>query len=132
MSRRPYIRPVSRTAWYMTHVRYKSYMLRELTCVLVAVYCVLILSGLAALASGTQTRWDEFLASQQHLAWILFHGFALVFFTVYQSIAWFGLAPKAMPLQMGDRTVPGGLIVAAHYMLWLVLSAALFWIAGVI
>ena len=29
MSRNPYVRPVSRTTWYMRNGRYRKYMLRE-------------------------------------------------------------------------------------------------------
>jgi fumarate reductase subunit C len=131
MSRRPYVRPVSRTAWYLHHARYRNYMLRELTCILVALYCVLLLVALRALASGQPERWADFLACQQHAGWIALHAFALVFFTIYQTMAWFRLAPKAMPLQVGDTAVPSSAIVAAHYVAWLAVSLVIFWLAGV-
>lgn len=132
MSRRPYVRPVSRTRWYLQHARYKGYMLRELTCILVALYCVLLLIALQALASGQPDRWTAFLASQQHIGWIVMHAFALVFFTIYQTMAWFRLAPKAMPLQVGGNIVPAVVIVAAHYAAWIAVSVTIFWLAGVI
>jgi fumarate reductase subunit C len=97
MSRRPYVRKVSRTGWYLQQPRYRNYMLRELTCILVALYCVLLIAGLNALASGQAERWADFLDSQQQVGWIAVHAFALVFFTIYQTMAWFRLAPKAMP-----------------------------------
>ena len=131
MSRRPYVRPVSKTTWYLGNARYRGYMLREITCFLVAVYCVLVMVALAAALDSGSQRWDEFLAGQQKPAWLVFHGFSLVFFTVYQTVAWFRLAPKAMPLQVGDKVVPPTVIVVAHYAAWAVVSVAVFWIAGV-
>ena len=35
MSRKPYVRPISKTTWYMRNGRYRKYMLREVTCLLV-------------------------------------------------------------------------------------------------
>ena len=131
MSRRPYVRPVSRTGWYLHHARYRNYMLRELTCILAALYCILLLLALRALAYGQPERWDDFLASQQQVGWMALHAFALVFFTIYQTMAWFRLAPKAMPLQIGGAPVPAAWIVVAHYVAWLAVSLIIFWLAGV-
>jgi len=131
MSRRPYERPVNRTGWYLHNPRYRNYMLRELTCVVAAVYCVLLLCALAALASGNAERWAAFLDGMQRPAWVVFHAFALVFFIIYQSMAWFRLAPKAMPLQLGGAPVPASVIVAAHYVAWVVVTVLIFWLTGV-
>ena len=32
MSRRPFVRPVSKTGWYFQHPRYLRYMSREISC----------------------------------------------------------------------------------------------------
>ena len=132
MNRRPYVRPVSKTTWYMRHGRYRRYMFRELTCVLVAVYCLLILTALVALMADTPDRWQAFLAGQQHTGWLIFHVLSLLFFTVYQTIDWFKLAPKAMPLQLGGWSVPPGFIIAVHYLGWFIASAVVLWLTGVI
>jgi len=129
MSRQPYIRPMSKTTWYMRNGRYKVYMLREMTCLLVGFYSFLVIFGLAALSSAE--RWNAFLASQQNVAMIAFHGFALIYFLIYQTFAWFELAPKAMPLQIGEKKLSDSYIVIAHYIVWAVLSAFIFWLAGV-
>lgn len=127
MSRRPYVRAVHPGRWYLAHGRYRVYMLREATCVLVAVYTVLLIAALAALDSGDPEQWRAFLAAQDHWGWRVFHALALVFFVVYQTMAWFSLAPKAMPLRIGARTVPGPMIVAAHYLAWLAISGFVLW-----
>jgi len=131
MSRQPYIRPVSKTTWYMRKGRYKVYMLREMTCLLVGFYSFLVIFGLAALAEGSAQRWDEYLAAQQTPLMIAIHGFALIYFLIYQTFAWFELAPKAMPLQIGEKKLADSYIVIAHYVAWAVISALIFWLAGV-
>lgn len=115
----------------MQQSRYRGYMLREVTCFLVAFYCVLVLVALAAVSNPDPQRWNDFITGQQQPAWLVFHIFALVFFTIYQTVAWFRLAPKAMPLQLGDKVVPPVVIVAAHYVAWVVVSVVTLWIAGV-
>ena len=131
MSRRPYVRPVSRTRWYLHQARYRNYMLREVTCVLVAFYCALLLTALQSLGSGQPDAWEAFLACQQHVGWIVVHAFSLAFFVFYQTMAWFRLTPKVMPVQLGARPVAPALIVAANYVVWLVLSVIIFRWAGV-
>lgn len=131
MSRLPYIRPFSKTTWYLRNGRYKVYMLREMTCLLVGFYAFLTIFGLAALSSGP-VQWNAFLTSQQKSVMVAFHGIALLYFLIYQTFAWFKLAPKAMPLQLGEKILPGKIIVIGHYVAWLALSAFIFWLAGVI
>lgn len=131
MSRNPYVRPISTTTWYMRNRRYKVYVLRELTSFLVMFYSFLTLVGLSALASGAE-RWNEFLASQQSTAMIVFHGLALVYFLFFQTFPWFKLAPKAMPVQLGEKKLADNYIIIGHYVAWAVLSLFIFWLAGVI
>ena len=131
MSRQPYVREMSKTTWYMRQGRYKVYMLREVTCLLVGFYSFLMIFGLAALAKGSETSWQHFLSSQQSPVMITFHAFALIYFLIYQTFAWFELAPKAMPLHLGEKKLPDSIIVMAHYVAWALLSALIFWLAGV-
>ena len=132
MSRRPYNRPMSKTTWYMRNSRYKVYVLRELTSFLVAFYSFLTIFALAALASDSAEAWNGFLASQQSTAMVVFHGLALLYFLFYQTFPWFKLAPKAMPIQLGEKKLPDIFIVVGHYVAWVVASAIIFWLAGVI
>ncbi len=131
MSRQPFVRPMSRTTWYMRNGRYKVYMLRELTSLLVGFYTLLTIIALAALAADSADKWNGFLASQQSPVMVTIHGFALLYFLFYQTFPWFRLAPKAMPVQIGEKKLPGSYIVIGHYAIWLVLSAFIFWLAGV-
>jgi fumarate reductase subunit C len=130
MSRQPYVRPMSKTTWYMRNGRYKVYMLREMTSFLVAFYCFMTLVALAALAANSPDRWNTFLASQQNMGMIIFHALALVYFLFYQTFPWFKLAPKAMPVQLGETKLPDIIIIIAHYVAWLVVSVFILWFAG--
>jgi len=131
MSRQPYVRPVSRTTWYMRNGRYRRYMLREVTCLLVAFYCFLAIWALAVLAGGSAERWDAFLASQQNPVMIAVHAVALVYYLIYMTFDWFKLAPKAMALQAGENHVPDAAIVAGHVIAWLVMMVLVGWMLGV-
>ncbi len=131
MSRRPYIRPMSKTTWYMRNGRYKVYVLRELTSFLVAFYSFHLICVLAILATGSAEKWDSFIAAQQSTGWVIFHAIALLYFLFFQTFPWFKLAPKAMPVQVGDKKLPDSYIIIAHYVAWLVVSAFIFWLAGV-
>jgi fumarate reductase subunit C len=132
MSRQPYIRPMPKASWYLHSARYRRYMLREVTCLLVGFYCVLLILALAALASGSADRWNAFLQSQQNAAMIAFHAVALIYYLVYMTFDWFKLAPKAMPVQLGEKKLPGSVIVIGHYAAWVVVTLLVFWLTGVL
>ncbi len=132
MSRNPYVRPVSETTWYMRNGRYVKYMLREVTCIIVGFYSFLTIWALAVLAGGSAEAWDAFLASQQNGFMIGLHAVLLLFYLVYMTFDWFKLAPKALPLQLGEQKAPDIYIIVAHYVAWIVVTAIVFWMAGVI
>ena len=130
MSRRPYVRPMPTTTWFLRNGRYKVYMMREVTCLLVGFYSFLMIVGLAALSRGPYA-WSAFIASQQNAVMTIVHAVALLYFLLYQTFAWFELAPKAMPLRLGEKKLPDYLIVVGHYIAWAILSAIIFRAAGV-
>lgn len=129
IGRRPYLREVSRTRWFFRHPRYLRYMAREVTCIFIGVYTVLLLVGLARLAQS-RAAYEGFLLALQSPTSIAFHVLALIF-AAYHSITWFNLTPKAMPLQIGERFVPEGLIAGACYLAWAIVSALVLFSAGV-
>jgi len=132
MNRSPYVRPMSTTTWYMRNGRYRLYVMRELTSFLVAFYSFLTIFALAALSSDSADAWNSFLSSQQSTAMVVFHGFALLYFLFYQTFPWFKLAPKAMVVQLGEKKLPDLFIIAGHYVAWVVVSAVIFWLTGVV
>lgn len=132
MSRRPYVRQMSTTTWYMRNGRYKVYVLRELSSFLVAFYSFLTIYALAVLSGGSEEQWNAFLASQQSTGMVVFHALTLVYFLFYQTFPWFKLAPKAMPVQLGEKKLPDSYIIIGHYVAWVLVTAFIFWLAGVI
>ena len=131
MSRNPYVRPVPKASWYLGHARYRRYMLREVTCLLVGFYAALMIWALAVLASGSPERWNDFLAGQQNPYMIALHAWALIYYLVYMTFDWFKLAPKAISLQLGEKRLPDRVIVVAHYLVWIAVTLFLFWLTGV-
>jgi len=121
---------MSKTTWYMRNGRYKVYMLREMTSLLVGFYTFLTIYALAALSANSPDVWNHFISSQQSTVMVVFHAVALLYFLFYQTFPWFKLAPKAMPVQIGEKKLPGSYIVIGHYVAWAMVSAFIFWLAG--
>ncbi len=128
ITRRPFIREVSRTRWFFRHPRYLRYMAREITCVFIAVYTALLVIGVLRLSQGREA-YEAFLLALTSPASIVFHLLALGF-ALYHSFTWFNLAPKALPLHVGDKTVAPAAIAGAHYVAWVVITIVVLTIAG--
>ena len=130
VGRRPYIRQVSRTRWFFRHPRYMRYMAREVTCIFIGAYTILLIIGLAALANG-RDAYVSFAQGLQTPVSVVLQAVALVF-ALYHSFTWFNLAPKALPIQLGERFLPNAVITAAHYLGWIALSALVLTLAGMV
>ena len=130
MSRRPYLREIPKTSWFLRQPRYLRYMAREITCIFIGAYALLMIVGLVRLVQG-RDAWTEFA---QSLAGPLGTSFlaATLAFSVYHTVSWFNVTPKAMPVLVGDRFLPGGIIVGAHYAGWVALSLAILTLSGAI
>jgi len=129
MNRRPFVREVQRIRWFFRHPRYLRYMARELTCIFIGAYTMLMVVGLMRVAEGP-AAYAAFLQALQTPASMAFHLLAFVF-SVYHSITWFSLTPRALPIQIGERFLPDAVISGAHYAGWLLLSLAVLVTAGV-
>jgi fumarate reductase subunit C len=127
VTRKPYVRAVPRT-WFLRHPRYVRYMAREFSCLFIGAYTLLLVVGLKRLTEGPEAYADFLDALGTPLA-IAFHLLALMF-SAYHSITWFRLTPKALPVQIGDRFLPDGLIAGAHYAGWALVSLVVLWLAG--
>jgi len=128
MSRNPYIRPVSDTTWWTAQPRYIRYMAREVSCILIGAYTGVVTFGLFHLSQGA-AAWNGFLETLQSPLSIAFHLLALAF-ALYHTTTWFNVTPKAMPLQLGETQVPGGVIIGAHYAGWAVVSIVVLFLVG--
>lgn len=129
MTGKPYIRDVPRFGWFLRQPRYMRYMAREVTCIFIGAYAVVLLVALQRLAEGRQA-YEAFLQALASPVSMVFHLVVLVF-ALYHTTSWFNVTPKAMPIQAGEDFLPGAIIVGAHYAAWLVVSVALLVLAGV-
>jgi fumarate reductase subunit C len=121
MNRRPYVRKISKL-WWLGWPHHTIYMARELTSVAIGAYAIVLIVGLFSLARG-QADYAAFLEALRGPPAIFFHFIALIM-ALLHTVTWFGLTPKAMPPTSG-RPVPGTVIIAAHYAVWVVLTAGL-------
>ena len=120
MSRKPYVREISKTTWFLGQSRYKRYMAREVTCIFILAYTFLLIFALGSLANGPDA-FQGFLDSLRSPLGVLFN-LAVLVVTAYHSITWFNTTPQAMPIQRGEEFVPANVILGANYGAWAVVS----------
>jgi fumarate reductase subunit C len=120
-----YRRPVS-VWWWLQHGSYAYFVLRELTSVFVAVFAVVLLWQLRALAEGPEA-YAYFLAQLRRPIFVVLNSVALLFI-LFHAITWFNLAPKAMVVRLGGKRVPDLAIAGLNYVAWFLLSAAVTWL----
>jgi len=128
MSRQPYIRELSKTGWWLKQPRYVSYMMRELSAAFIGIYALILIVGLFRLSQG-EAEYEAFLATVEGPVGVTFAVIAMVF-AIYHTYSWFQVTPQAMPLAFGGKRVPGAIIVAAHWLGFIVVSAALWLLVG--
>jgi fumarate reductase subunit C len=128
VTRLPYVREVPRVRWFFRHPRYLRYMAREVTCLFIGAYTLLMVAGLQRLSEG-RASWEAFLEMLRSPWSIAFHALALGF-SLYHTVTWFNLTPKALPVQVGESFVPDGVVAGAHYAAWALLSLVLLKLAG--
>ncbi|TVQ34073.1 MAG: hypothetical protein EA356_11180 [Geminicoccaceae bacterium] len=123
MARRPYVQEVDRYRWWITDKRfnrafYLDYMAREASCIFIALYTILFVWGLGALASGPEA-FANFIGAMQSPFGLVVQ-LLILFFTVYHAVTWFKLAPMGMkPLRSGDgKRVPPATVIQAMFAAW--------------
>jgi fumarate reductase subunit C len=126
---KPYVREVSRYRWFLRSPRYMRYMVREVTCVFIALHALILLIGLKRLSEGREA-WEAFLDNLTAPVGVQLQLLILAF-AVYHSMSWFNVTPKAMPVQIGEKFLPDAVIIGAHYAGWFIASIALLFFAGV-
>ena len=120
MSHKPYVREISKTTWFLRQPRYMRYMAREVTCIFILAYTLLLICALGSLANGPDA-FQGFLDSLRSPLGVLFN-LAVLVVTAYHSATWFNTTPQAMPIQRGEEFVPASIILGANYGAWAVVS----------
>ena len=128
MNGKPYVRPVPKTTWYLDRRRDIHHMLQEVTSAFIGAYALLLLWGLGSLAGG-ETAYGSFLEALSSPLSMVFH-WVVFAFTLFHSVSWFSVTPKAMPVQIGENFLPGYIIAGAHYAAWVVVSLVILYLAG--
>jgi fumarate reductase subunit C len=112
--------------WWLETGSYTSFVLRELTSVFVAIFAVVMLWELRALAQGP-AAYAAFLARLTTPPFLALHALAFLF-VVFHSITWFNLAPKAMAVRFRGKRVPDLVVAGLNYGAWLFLSVVVAFI----
>ena len=107
MIMKTYVRPMG--SWWLRNPFYRWYMVRELTCLFITAYAVILMWGLLRLVQGRPEfdAWRESLATPWAIG---FHVVALLFVT-YHAWTWFKVMPKTLPFisiagrRLSDRTI---------------------------
>ena len=120
-------RPAMPIFWWVRRWIHARFILRELTSIFVAGYALVYLLQLRALGTGPEA-YGSFLEMLRSPLSISLHGVALLF-TIYHSITWFNLAPRALALRIGDKRVPDRVIAGLNFGAWIGISALFVWLA---
>ncbi len=129
MSRRPFVRELSKTGWWLAQPRYVRYMLREISALFIGLYTIVLVIGLLQLSRG-EAAYENYLAVVQGPVGLAVAVVTMIF-AIYHTYTWFQVTPKAMPLVVVGKRVPGALIVVAHWLGFFAVSAALWLLVGV-
>ena len=106
--------------WWLRKRNYFLFILRELTSVFSAIFLVLFLVHLYHLGNGAGA-YAAFAEKLKSPGWIVFHVVALVF-AIYHSVTWFVATATIMPVRLGGRELPRGLVTAGAIGGWIVVS----------
>jgi len=119
--------------WWLKKRAYTIFMLREFSAIFVALVAVGTILQVQAIRGGPDS-YDQFAAILQSPAVTVF-GIIGLAFALLHAITFFQATGKVFVIRIGENRVPEGLVAAAHYIAFLLVSVAisaivLFWIAS--
>ncbi len=109
-----YVRPMQ--GWWRRNPYFVRYMIREASSVFLAIYAIVLLTGLLRLSQG-EAAWEAWRAALTSLPSLVFHWLALLTVS-YHAYTWWKVAPKTAPdIRIAGRPLPelaitGGGVVA--------------------
>ena len=119
---RAYIRPMR--GWWRRNPFFIRYMVREATAVGVAVYAIVLTTGVVRLAQG-EAAWNGWLEALRSPWSLLMHLVLLVAMFVHAK-SWFEIMPKTMPMIfVGGRRLAAATITRTGWVATIVVSIAL-------
>lgn len=121
----PSYRRDTRQWWRHARAPYRWYFLRELTCLPVAYYALLLIVALQRLLAG-EAAFTQFITALRSPLWLALNLLALAG-VAWHAATWFGVMPKTMPfLYWRGQRVPDQLLVRGGFVAWALASAAVF------
>lgn len=112
--------------WWLRKLSYARFISRELTSLFVAYAVIVLLIQVWTLTRG-EAAYARFLEWLRSMPMLVIHG-AVFVAVLFHTITWLNLTPKALSVRLGTRRVPGGAVLAAHYVAWLAVSALLAYV----
>lgn len=113
------------TYWWLREWRYLKFILRELSCLGVAYFVVMMLVMLNSMRDGAYS-FREFQTWMKSPVMIVLNVIAF-FLVIYHTITWFNLAPSAMVVRVGGKRIPDWMIALPNYIGWIAVSATIVW-----
>jgi fumarate reductase subunit C len=114
-------RPPRDALWFARSRNYTLFVLRELTSVFVAWTIVFLLLLIDALMNGTFRDFTA-LAAQP---WMIAVNVVALVATVFHSVTFLNLAPKATVVRLDGYRLPAWMIQGGNHSLWLAVSAVI-------
>ena len=114
-----YRKPIS-NLWWIKRKPYILFIIRELTSVFVAGYCIFLLVLIFKLGEGPPA-YTNFISTLQSPTSIALHSISLIF-VLYHTITWFNLTPKILVLYRGENRVSQRLVAGIFYVGWIIIS----------
>ncbi len=108
--------------WWLKRAIYVKFVVREVTSLFTAIFCVLLLVQLAKLAQG-QAAYEGWLATMKSPGMIALNVVCFLA-TCYHAYTWWILTAQIMPIQLGEKKVPREAVAGGGFAAWFVVSAA--------
>lgn len=121
----PYRSPVPNT-WWLKRTPYVLFMVRELTSIFVAGYCVFLLVMISKLGRGPDS-YSSLITALESPTSVVLHLISLAF-VLYHTITWFNLTPKILVLYRGEDRIPQSVVAGTFYAGWAVVSLIIAWL----
>ena len=120
-----YLKPVSNT-WWLKRKPYILFMIRELTSIFVAGYCIFLMVLIFKLGEGSSS-YSNFTTTLQSPTSVTLHIISLIF-VLYHTITWFNLTPKILVLYRGEERISQRLVAGVFYITWAAVSFVVAWL----
>lgn len=119
---RPYERKMP-SDWWLKNPRYFIYMIRELSCVAVAIFVIMHLLHFLQMGAGAGGAAKALETARS--PWIIGLNVVLLLFVLVHTVTWLGLTGKIQVVRLGDNVVSPKLVSAGAFAGWIVATAVI-------